>query len=211
MDWKAFALGAAVGSLVGAGVGYWLATRWEVVDDDDILEPAYKVEPEDAEEPAKEEAKEPFDEIRIAETVRKYQPFSEDMADRSRDERALVDIFDEYALETQGVAPSEFDTDAYVISNITYGETKPSWDKIHMTYYPDYDLVVTDDEDISHNPAKCFGELVVDFVKENRDVVMDRKQIYVRNSYTSTDYEVDIRGKRDAEGWIADYLEGIDG
>lgn len=209
MDWKAFALGAAAGGLVGAGIGYWFATRWEVVDDDYILEPTPQEEPEEV--PEAHEDEEPFDEIRIAETIRKYQPFSEDVHYERREQKALVELFDEYALDVEGVAPSEIDTEAYIISNITYDETKSSWDKIHMTYYPDYDLVVTDEEDISHNPVKCFGELVVDFVKGNRDVVMGEKTIYVRNSYTSTDYEVDIRGKGDAEGWIADYLEGLDG
>lgn len=210
MDWKAFAIGVAVGGLAGAGIGYWLGTRWEIVEEDDILEVEPKPAMEDAASPEENED-ESVQEIRIAETIRKYQPFAEDLADGVEREYSLVELFDQYALEEQGVAPSEVDTDAYVISNITYDTTKDSWDKIHLTYYPDYDLVVTDEEDISHDPRKCFGDLVVDFVKDNSAQVISRKIMYVRNGYLSTDYEVDVCRKVDADGWIADYLEGLDG
>ncbi|MBO7674691.1 MAG: hypothetical protein J6S63_06740 [Atopobiaceae bacterium] len=204
MEWKSFALGSALGLAAGAGIGYLLATRWEVVDE--ITEDPELVTGTPCEPEGKDDA---FEEVRIAKTLRNYQPFSEDLQEGETD-YITKSTYEEHMLEETGVGPAYDDDAPHVITYSEFDNENPEYDKLHLDFYPDYDLVVTEEEQMVDDPTIMLGEDVMAFLKE-RYKDGNPALVFVRNPHHSQDYEVSVLPKEGADGWIRDYLEGMDG
>ena len=207
MDWKSFGIGMAVGAAAGVGISWLVANRYEVVDDDGFEDVVVE------HNPIGDTCADPdvFDEISLADTITRYEPSQENNeSEENSVPDEMAEMFANYMIYESGVGPGEDPDAAYVISEHDYEHTNCCWDKVHMTFYPDNDLMVTDEERMVDDPSVTIGSNVFAFVKESW-YDFDDPVIFVRNPRHSTDYMVDLRTKYEAEGWIRDYLEGMDG
>lgn len=187
---KGLLVGTAAGVGVGFFAGYFLASRYELVtEDESVAEEAKEVVG------ATGHDQEAFE--RLVEEI--------DEKNSEHDE----DEFDDF-MEQYGAHPEEMDTlDPHVITKDQYENEAACLDKIRLIFYPDYDLLVTEEEEMVDSPQRMLGENVIAFMEDTFENNGPRT-VYVRNERFGADYEVELCTKLQADGWIRDYLEGMD-
>ena len=187
---KGLLVGTAAGVGVGFFAGYFLASRYELVTEDESV----------AEEPkevvgATGHDQEAFE--RLVEEIDEKNP------EHDEDEFGAF-------MESYGAHPEEMDTiDPHVITKDQYENEAACLDKIRLIFYPDYDLLVTEEEEMVDSPQRMLGENVIAFMEDTFEN-NGHQTVYVRNERFGADYEVELCTKLQADGWIRDYLEGMD-
>ena len=184
---KGLLVGTAAGVGVGFFAGYFLASRYELVTED---------------EPVAEETKE----------VVGATGHDQDVSVIKSLPRETTDDEDEFGafMESYGAHPEEMDTlDPHVITKDQYENEAACLDKIRLIFYPDYDLLVTEEEEMVDSPQRMLGENVIAFMEDTFEN-NGPQTVYVRNERFGADYEVELCTKLQADGWIRDYLEGMD-
>lgn len=135
--------------------------------------------------------------------------------EQEKEVNAVAKDFITYMEEEVGVNPKEDGfKEPYVISYGEFENENPQYDKIHLAYFPAYGILITDEEEIVDSPTRMIGRNVIDFIDEAAEHggfdMKENPLVYVRNDGWGTDYEVELRTKLQASGWLRDYMEGLD-
>ena len=184
---KGLLVGTAAGVGVGFFAGYFVASRYELVTED---------------EPVVEEGKEVVGATGHDQDVSVIKSLPRETTD---DE----DEFDEF-MEQYGAHPEEVDSiEPHIIPESSYENEAKHLDKIHLIFYPDYGVLVTEEDELVDSPQRMLGSNIVAFMEDTFEDNGPRT-VYVRNERFGADYEVELCTKLQADGWIRDYLEGMD-
>lgn len=184
---KGLLVGTAAGVGVGFFAGYFVASRYELVTED---------------EPVIEEGKEA-----VGATGHDQDDSEEEVAEENHE--LDVDDFDAF-MESYGAHPEEADSiEPHIITEDQYENEAKHLDKIRLIFYPDYDVLVTEEEELVDSPHRMLGESIVAFMEDTFEDNGPRT-VYVRNERFGADYEVELCTKLQADGWVRDYLEGMD-
>jgi len=231
MNWTSFGIGMGVGMAAGGLGVYMFLQAYEKTDDD-----AYAEGYSDGQEQARkflrerEEIERQRDADRVDRLVREYSAERVDDIPEEEEEdgepepenwkpkevrKGMEEDFRHYVETEVGVNPREADNvDPYIVSYEEFDNENPEYDKIHLVYFPSHGILMTDEEEIVDSPARMIGDTVISFIDEaSMHGAFDMKNnplLYVRNDRWGTDYEVELRTKLQATGWIRDYLEGMD-
>ena len=214
IDLTSFAIGASIGAAI-AGLGvYLLMESCEVV-----------------EEACEEENQETLENSEMEGIVAGYSTESDDddfepdrnpeietidlEPEQEKEVTTMEEEFAKYMEEEIGVNPKEEGfKEPYVISYSEFENENPQYDKIHMVYFPVHGILVTDEEEIVDSPIRMMGRSVISFIDDAAaHGGFDMKEnplVYVRNDGWGTDYEVELRTKFQASGWLRDYMESLD-
>lgn len=228
IDWMSFGIGAGVGIAAGA-VGMYAFLQNYTAEEEGVesyavgysegysegqgqarkilreraelerIASGYSTESEDVEEAVEPEI----------ETVELEEPVEEEEVDKVEED------FIAYMEEEIGVNPREGEfKEPYVISYSEFENENPEYDKIHLTYYPAYGILATDEEEVVDGPGRMIGNVVISFIDEAAAHggfdMKNNPLVHVRNDGWGADYEVELSTKLQASGWIRDYMEGLD-
>lgn len=235
MNWTSFGIGMGVGIAAGGLGMYMFLQAYEKTDDDAYAE-GYSAGQEQARKFLRERAEieRKRDGEIVDRLVREYSAERvDDIPEEAEEEEGepepevwpkevkedmqddLQEDFRRYMETEVGVNPRENEvSDPYLVSYEEFDNENPEYDKIHLVYFPSHGILMTDDEEIVDSPGRMIGDGVISFIDEAAmHGGFDMKTnplIYVRNDRWGTDYEVELRTKLQATGWIRDYMEGMD-
>lgn len=220
IDWISFGIGVAVGG-AAFGVGTYLYLK--SVDDEDMYEPFESEEREllpyrDYENIADGYFTESDDDDVDDDIEPDRNPEIETIDLEPEQEEGVNTVtkdFITYMEEEVGINPKEDGfKEPYVISYGEFENENPQYDKIHLVYFPVHGILVTDEEEIVDSPTRMIGRNVIDFIDEayahGGFDMTGNPLVHVRNDGWGADYEVELRTKLQASGWLRDYMEGLD-
>lgn len=105
-------------------------------------------------------------------------------------------IEDPYEIIVDRTAPSDGDSEPYVISEDEFASEKLFYDKVMIEYYTDGVAVLEDSDQIIESIEELIGPDILDEIEDSNSEFKDDNEVYVRNDNRSTDYGIIFTGTK---------------